>query len=354
MRRNAMVAFQTAALLFCAGTVVTVQAQTLPPTASSIAPLKFGGNVSAPRPIYAPNPEYSGEARVANHKGTCVLLLTVDVDGKPSNITVLHRAGMGLDEKTIEAVRTWTFEPARKEGKPVPVQIQVSMNFKIGNLGRVKLKHASKVRAEIKKREQALVYRIPDNGAPKICLVSSSDEKQHSDSGLIHVDAGSKYRLDRIAFLNNNAIIDQELLRSQFPIKDGDTYDSVLIEKGLSNLRRAYASIGYINFTAVPRASINDVAHTISLDISSNEGIPFFVSRIDIIGLDEPAFQKVKKELLLEPGEPYNQRLVDFFIQYHSKKSSKDAAIEPNFSLQRNDQQSTVAITYDFRQCSAK
>ena len=37
--------------------------------------------------------------------------------------------GMGLDEKAIEAVRNWKFEPAKKDGKPVAVQINVEVNF---------------------------------------------------------------------------------------------------------------------------------------------------------------------------------------------------------------------------------
>jgi TonB family protein len=350
-------------LLFCAATVVTAQSQvsqtTSAPDASPTAPLKVGGDVTAPRPIYAPDAEYSEEARKANHNGTCVLSLIVGADGKPSNIVVLHPAGMGLDEKAVETMRTWTFEPARKEGKPVAVQIQVTMTFKTGDLGkppRAQLKQMWRLQAEAQKRAQTLIYRIPDNGGPRTCPQSSTDEMQHSDPGSLPIDAASKYRLDKIAFLNNKALTNQELLRNQFPIKDGDVYDSNLIAKGLSNLQHAYSSIGYIDFTAVLHTNINDATHTISLDIYSNEGSQFFVNRIDIIGLDEPAFQNIKKEklLMLQPGCPFNQRLVDFFLEKNSKTLSNNVAIEPSFSLQRNEQDKTVAVSYDFRPCPVK
>jgi TonB family protein len=36
---------------------------------------------------------------------------------------------MGLDEKAIEAVKNWRFEPAMKDGHPVPVQIAVEVDF---------------------------------------------------------------------------------------------------------------------------------------------------------------------------------------------------------------------------------
>ena len=44
---------------------------------------------------------------------------------------VQRTLGMGLDEKAIEAIRSWRFEPARKDGVPVAVQINVEVNFRL-------------------------------------------------------------------------------------------------------------------------------------------------------------------------------------------------------------------------------
>ncbi len=90
---------------------------------------KVGGGVSAPKQIYAPDPEYSEEARKVKHMGTVVLWLIVGPDGRTRDIRVARTLGLGLDEKAIEAVRTWRFEPAMKDGKPVAVQINVEVNF---------------------------------------------------------------------------------------------------------------------------------------------------------------------------------------------------------------------------------
>jgi periplasmic protein TonB len=38
---------------------------------------------------------------------------------------------MGLDQKAIEAVRNWKFEPAMKDGHAVAVQINVEVNFRL-------------------------------------------------------------------------------------------------------------------------------------------------------------------------------------------------------------------------------
>lgn len=92
---------------------------------------RVGGGVSAPRAVYAPDPEYSEEARKAKYQGTVVLWVEVGPDGRPRQIRVQRTLGMGLDEKAMEAVRTWKFEPARLNGLPVAVQINVEVNFRL-------------------------------------------------------------------------------------------------------------------------------------------------------------------------------------------------------------------------------
>jgi len=92
---------------------------------------RVGGGVSAPRALYAPDPEYSEEARKAKYQGTVVLWLVVGADGRPQQIRIQRSLGMGLDEKAIEAVRQWKFEPAKLNGQSVPVQINVEVNFRL-------------------------------------------------------------------------------------------------------------------------------------------------------------------------------------------------------------------------------
>jgi TonB family protein len=57
--------------------------------------------------------------------------MIVTPDGRTHDVRVARTAGMGLDEKAIEAVRTWRFEPARKDGQPVAVQISVEVSFRL-------------------------------------------------------------------------------------------------------------------------------------------------------------------------------------------------------------------------------
>jgi protein TonB len=57
--------------------------------------------------------------------------LIVDAKGVPQNVQVLRGIGMGLDEKAVEAVKQYRFKPATEGGEPVPVELNIEVNFKI-------------------------------------------------------------------------------------------------------------------------------------------------------------------------------------------------------------------------------
>jgi len=92
---------------------------------------RAGGRVSAPRPIVSPDPEYTELARTTRLEGTVVLWLVVGVDGKAADICIERSLGYGLDEKAVEAVRSWKFDPAKRDGKPVPVAINIEITFRL-------------------------------------------------------------------------------------------------------------------------------------------------------------------------------------------------------------------------------
>ena len=92
---------------------------------------RVGGGISAPRVLYAPEPEFTEEARKAKYQGTVVLWMVISSDGRPLDIRVQRALGMGLDESAISPVKRWRFEPARKDGVPVAVQVSVEVNFRL-------------------------------------------------------------------------------------------------------------------------------------------------------------------------------------------------------------------------------
>jgi TonB family protein len=90
-----------------------------------------GGGVSEPVPLTMNQPEYSDDGRKARVQGTVVLSIIVNPDGTVKFENVTRSLGYGLDQKAIEAVRRWKFIAGKKDGKPVPVRVEVLVNFSL-------------------------------------------------------------------------------------------------------------------------------------------------------------------------------------------------------------------------------
>jgi bla regulator protein blaR1 len=90
-----------------------------------------GGDVSGPQLIFSPNPEYSEEARRAKYQGVCIVSLIVDAQGNPQRVQVVRHLGKGLDKKAVEAVKQYRFKPAMLHGKPVAVEVNIELNFRL-------------------------------------------------------------------------------------------------------------------------------------------------------------------------------------------------------------------------------
>jgi TonB family protein len=98
-----------------------------PEVASHLVP----GKKSPPRGISMPSPGYSDDARRIRCQGRVTLTVTVDRSGKVSDVQIAKPLGVGLDEKAVAAVKTWTFEPAIEDGNPVPASLQVVVGFRL-------------------------------------------------------------------------------------------------------------------------------------------------------------------------------------------------------------------------------
>ncbi|HYL92849.1 MAG TPA: energy transducer TonB [Alphaproteobacteria bacterium] len=87
--------------------------------------------VTAPVPKYAPEPEFSEEARRLKYQGVVTLAAVIGTDGRPHNLRVVRSLGMGLDEKALEKAKTWLFEPGKRNGRPVAVNMYLEVNFRL-------------------------------------------------------------------------------------------------------------------------------------------------------------------------------------------------------------------------------
>ncbi len=93
--------------------------------------VRVEGDVKAPVPLLQPAAPYSDAAREKKIEGVSLIGLIVDPQGMPQNIHVVRPLGYGLDEKAVETVRRYRFKPAMRNGEPIPLYVNVEMNFRL-------------------------------------------------------------------------------------------------------------------------------------------------------------------------------------------------------------------------------
>ncbi len=319
--------------------------------------LRIGHGVTPPRVVTSPDPEYSEEARQAGLQGKCVLSLVVNSEGKPENITVSRRLGMGLDEKAVEAVRNWTFLPALKDGKPVAMRVEIAVTFGLGKHAlRKAMREVHKAKVELHRNALKRVYRVEGVAAPLPCHATRKEDTEPAPAAIsaLNIDV-HQYRLTSITFTNNKAITNASLLRSAFPIQDGESFDWNRVATGLRSLKDIYGEVGYASFKSSVEPQVDDTQHSIALQIAFDEGRQFYVDHINIAGVGERDFQRLRRGLYVKPGDLYNETLATLFLKSDSRLIAPDESIRNRIKLEIldiNESVGSLVITYDFTACA--
>jgi TonB family protein len=83
------------------------------------------------RLLSAVEPESNEYAQANGVVGMALYHTVIGADGKPGEIAVGRPIGFGLDENAVQAIRKASFEPAIKDGKRVPVMLDLVVQFRI-------------------------------------------------------------------------------------------------------------------------------------------------------------------------------------------------------------------------------
>jgi TonB family protein len=90
-----------------------------------------GSGVSGPHAIYSPRAPYPRSGLTDRINGQIVMDVVVDAEGRVQTVRVTKSLRGDFDESAIGAVKTWRFEPARRDGKAVPSMVTISMDFSV-------------------------------------------------------------------------------------------------------------------------------------------------------------------------------------------------------------------------------
>jgi TonB family protein len=104
---------------------------TIQPSALGAGVFRVGGGVSAPKLLKKTEPEYTEGARKGKIQGVVILGVDISPDGSAGNFEVIRSLEPGLDQKAIDAVQQWRFQPGKKDGSPVTVRATIEVNFRL-------------------------------------------------------------------------------------------------------------------------------------------------------------------------------------------------------------------------------
>jgi TonB family protein len=92
-------------------------------------PYRPGSGIQPPRLLHEVKADYTDDARRRGIRGEVVLEIVVRRDGTVGDVRILHGLDGGLNDRAAQAVRQWRFTPAQRQGTPVDVIVEVSVEF---------------------------------------------------------------------------------------------------------------------------------------------------------------------------------------------------------------------------------
>jgi protein TonB len=93
-----------------------------------IAPVFDAAYLKNPAPAYPP------AAKRLRLQGTAIVRVLVNLEGKPESVRLETSSGASvLDDAAVEAVRHWTFVPARQGSRPIVAEVDVPIQFRLIN-----------------------------------------------------------------------------------------------------------------------------------------------------------------------------------------------------------------------------
>jgi outer membrane protein insertion porin family len=161
------------------------------------------------------------------------------------------------------------------------------------------------------------------------------------------LEEGRLYRLNNITFTGVKFFRTPEALMTPlFGMSKGDVFSTAKLRKGLENMRKLYGDFGFIDFVAEPSFDPAPDTAQIDMSLAVDEGKQFFVRRIDFSGNTTTRDKVIRRQLLIDEGQIFNNRLWELSILrlnqlgYFEVLKAEDAA-----DIKRDTKTNTVDIT---------
>lgn len=161
------------------------------------------------------------------------------------------------------------------------------------------------------------------------------------------VDEGKLFYLSKVNFTGVKLFKTPDALMTPlFGMREGDVFSTAKIEKGLKALQKLYGEFGYINMVAEPDINPDQPNATVDFTLAIDEGKQFFVRRIDFSGNTTTRDKVIRRELLIDEGDMFNQRFWELSILRLNQLGYFEVLKEnESYDLRQDTKNNTVDIT---------
>lgn len=170
----------------------------------------------------------------------------------------------------------------------------------------------------------------------------------------ITIDEGAQYHMGKLVFRSSDPdqglIFKTQYLKTIFPLKEGDIFDADKIRKSLDTYRKLYGQYGYIDFTPEPLFDVNDAKKTVNLTLQFDQEKQYFVRRITFEGNTTTRDKVIRRELLLDEGQIFNNQLWELSLLRLNQLGYFDKIKPEDAELKRNVKAGTVDINLKLKE----
>ncbi len=165
----------------------------------------------------------------------------------------------------------------------------------------------------------------------------------------IPIEEGERFRMGKLFIRNadpdKGLSLKVEYLQQVFPLKEGDIFGVDKVRKALENYRKLYGEFGYIDFTATPITELDEANKTVNLTLEFDEQKQFFIRHIEFTGNVTTRDKVIRRELLLDEGDLFNNRLWEVSILRLNQLDYFEPIKPESAEIKRNIKEGTVDIS---------
>jgi outer membrane protein insertion porin family len=163
----------------------------------------------------------------------------------------------------------------------------------------------------------------------------------------VQLEECRKYHLNNITFTGVKFFKTPEALMGPlFGMQKGDVFSTAKLKKGIETMRKLYGGFGFIDFVVEPDPQPLPNSDQVDLSLAIDEGKQFFVRRIDFSGNTTTRDKVIRREMLIDEGQIFNNHLWELSILRLNQLGYFDPLkAEGAADIKRDTKTDTVDIT---------